>query len=413
MVFNLIHLYYVYGHLYIGHCTLKIGGGVLNIGIFTDTYLPETNGVAVSTKMLKDELRVLGHNAYIITTANPGRRKFEHGVFTLPSVPFAFLPSRRVGAVYSNRVRRIIKRLGLDIVHTHTEFSIGFFGRINARAMRVPVVHTYHTIYKDYVHYLKIARFSRLTARMVKSFTRSYCSGCKAVIVPTKKTYDLLDEYGLKNEMHIIPTGINLSMFSDENFRGDDIERLRASYGIGDSDRVLLYVGRVSKEKSIDVIVRAFPSILDMTPGLKLVIVGEGPALDSLASLSRSLGVSESVVFTGDVPWSKVAAYYRLGDVFVSASKSETQGLTYIEAMASGLPVVAVRDDCLDGIVVDGESGFIFDDAGELPGLICRIMGDGDLRLRVGRNALLSAQRFSRENYAKSVLGVYEKVLGG
>ena len=387
------------------------GNGDMNIGIFTDTYLPEANGVAVSTKILKDEFEKLGHNAYIVTTSNPHRKHAEDGVFTLPSMPLVFTSSRRLGTLYSNRVRRIIKRLDLEIVHTHTEFSIGLFGKINAFALRIPVVHTYHTIYRDYGHYLKIARFKKLTGGMAKTITKTYCTGCKAIIAPTKKTYNLLDDYGLKNEKHIIPTGINLSKFDEGSSCAEEVAGLRKSHGIGDNEKVLLNVGRVAKEKSIDVIIRAFPGILEKSPGVKLVIVGDGPALNVLISLCRELGISENVVFTGEVPWTKIAAYYRIGDVFISASKSETQGLTFIEAMASGLPVISIRDECLEGIIEDKETGFVFDDENELPELINRILNDKGLRLRICQNALLTSQRFSCENYAKNVLKVYKSVL--
>jgi len=246
---------------------------------------------------------------------------------------------------------------------------------------------------------------------MAKSLTKTYCSRCKALIVPTKKSFDLLNEYGIKNDKYIIPTGIDLTGFSKENIREEEITRLRKLYFIGENDKVLLSIGRVAKEKSLDVIIRAFPEILKKTPGLKLVIVGDGPAQKDLISLSGELGVSEHVVFTGEVPWEKIASYYRLGDVFISASKSESQGLTYIEAMASGLPVVAVRDECIEGIIENKESGFVFDDADELPELISGILSDEDMSARVSQNALLAVQRFCRENYAKSVLKVYENVL--
>ena len=383
----------------------------MNIGIFTDSYLPETNGVAVSTKMLKDELNNLGHNAYIITTANPQRTTVEGGVYSLPSVPFAFIPERRLGTIYSNKVRRIIKKLDLDIVHTHTEFSIGLFGKINALALHIPVVHTYHTIYKEYGHYFKLGRFKKLTSGMAKTVTKSYCSGCKALIVPTKKTFDLLCEYGLENDKYIIPTGIDLSKFGEESIDKAEVKRLRKSYYINDNEKVLLFLGRVAKEKSIDVIIRAFPEILKMTPGIKLVIVGGGAALKGLLEMCVEFGVSENVVFTGEAPWSKIADYYRLGDIFISASTSETQGLTYIEAIASGLPVIAMRDECLEGIIEDKVSGLVFEDESMLPELINMIVNDDELRASICENALLSVQKYRSENYAKSVLEVYEAVL--
>ena len=383
----------------------------MNIGIFTDTYLPEINGVAVSIKMLKDELTKLGHNVYIITTDNPGREGIEDGLYVLPSMALAFIPSRRLGTPYSNSVRRAIKTLNIEIVHTHSEFSIGLFGKLNAFMLSVPLVHTYHTIYKDYGHYLKIGRFTALTDVIAKIITKSYCSGCCALIVPTKKTYDLLNEYKQKNEKYVIPTGINLSKFDKQSVCPDEVSALKEKYNLKAGEKTLIFIGRIAKEKSIDVIIRAFPRILEISPGLKLVVVGDGPSKDELMALCAQLGIMDKVVFTGEVPWDKIASYYKLGDAFINASRSETQGLTYIEAMASGLPVIARRDECLEGIVIDKETGFIFESECELPGLIGAVLSDEEQLMAIKRNALSVAQKYYSANYAKSVLEVYDAVL--
>ena len=382
----------------------------MNIGLFSETYYPEINGVATSVYTLKNELEHRGHNVYVFTTTTPGAPRHEHNVFRVPSIPFIFITERRVGLFYQPKIAHIIKKLNLDIIHTHTEFCLGIFGRIMSRELRLPIVHTYHTIYEDYTHYL--TRFKALDKR-AKAFARTYskiaCNTAEQVIVPTQKTKELLMTYHVHKEISVVPTGIDFSKFDKSNFSDEEIRVLKKKYNISDTDKILIYVGRVSQEKNIEEIIAALPDYFKTRENVKFVVVGSGPALDKLQGLAKQLGIDKQLIFTGSQPWDTIGLFYRLGDVFVSASKSETQGLTYIEAMASGLPVVAKEDRCLEDILEEGYNGYTFRDRDGFYYGLDQVLFH-DTQTPYSENAIQKVEKYSTQEFAYQVENVYSLV---
>lgn len=383
----------------------------MNIGLFSETYYPEINGVANSVYMLKTELEKRGHNVYVFTTTTPGAPEHEHNVFRVPSIPFIFITERRVGLFYQPKLAHIIKKLNLDIIHTHTEFSLGIFGRIMAKELKIPIVHTYHTIYEDYTHYL--TRFKALDRR-AKAFARTYtkvcCNTVEQVIVPTEKTRELLTTYSVHKDISVIPTGIDLSKFDRSNFSADEVGALKKKYHISPEEKVMIYIGRVSQEKNIEEIIEAMPGYMKSRTSVRFVIVGSGPASEKLENMVKQLGLKDRFVFTGSQPWDSIGLFYQLGDVFVSASKSETQGLTYIEAMASGLPVVARQDKCLEDILEQGVNGYTFTNRDELYYGLDQIFFE-DKQTNYGENAIEKVAKYSAEEFAYQVEKVYTQVV--
>lgn len=386
-------------------------GRKMNIGIFTESYYPEINGVATSSYTLKIELEKRGHNVYVFTTSTPGEPDHEHNVFRVPSIPFIFLTERRVGLFYQPKLAAIIKKLNLDIIHTQTEFSLGIFGRIMARELGLPMVHTYHTIYEDYTHY--IARFKALDRR-AKAFARIYskmvCNSVEQVIVPTEKTKDLLLQYSVHKDISVVPTGVDLSKYDEGNYSIEEIQAVRAEYEIGPKDKVMIYIGRVSHEKNIQWMMKALPPYMEKRKDLKFVIVGSGPALEGLQEMVKNTPHQDRFIFMGAKPWDRIGLYYRIADVFVSASQSETQGLTYIEAMASGLAVVAREDKCLENILEEGHNGYTFtDESGFYQGLD-KVLYDHQ-EIPFSQNARNKVQRYSTTEFAYQVEAVYQQVM--
>ncbi len=383
----------------------------MNIGLFSETYYPEINGVANSVYTLKTELEKRGHNVYVFTTTTPGSPEHEHNVFRVPSIPFLFITERRVGMFYLPRLAHVIKKLNLDMIHTHTEFSLGIFGRIMAKELRLPIVHTYHTIYEDYTHYL--TRFKALDGR-AKAFARTYskvcCNTVEQVIVPTAKTKDLLMTYSVNKDICVVPTGIDLSKFDRNNFSAEEINELKYKYNISPTDRVMIYIGRVSQEKNIEEIIEAMPEYMKTRPSVRFVLVGSGPALEKLENLVKKSGLMDRFIFMGSQPWDSIGLFYQLGDVFVSASRSETQGLTYIEAMASGLPVVARKDKCLDDILVQGWNGYTFTNKEELFRGLDQVLFE-DRQTDYSTNAIEKVKKFSTQEFASQMENVYMQVI--
>lgn len=383
----------------------------MNIGLFTDTYYPEINGVANSVYTLKQELERRGHNVYVITTTSPGSPKYEYNVFRVHSMPFVFMKDRRVGMLYQRKLAALIRKLNLDIIHTHTEFSLRFFAKTLAREMKIPLVHTYHTIYEDYTHYFApISLLDNRAKAFARYYTRKCCNFVEEVIVPTVKVEELLTSYKVYRNINVIPTGINLSKFYKGNFTEEQIQAAKDRFGIQEGEKVILYLGRVSPEKNIAELLQALPKYKERRTDFRFVIVGAGPDIENLEQLCQKLQLGDTVIFAGEQPWDEIALYYQLGDVFVSASQSETQGLTYFEAMAAGLPVVAKKDPCLENILKDGYNGYAFETEEEfLQGLDEVLYNHPEIPF--GENSECMMKPYSTEEFGKRIEEVYEKVV--
>ena len=220
--------------------------------------------------------------------------------------------------------------------------------------------------------------------------------------MPTEKTEALLCRYGVRTPMDVIPSGMDIARFAPERHSEAERACVRAECGVQPGERVLLNIGRIAKEKNLAQVMRVFPQLHAAHPDVRLVIVGEGPMREELAGQAQALGIQDSVTFTGPKPWEKIDQYYAMGDVFVSASRSETQGLTYIEAMASGLCVCAVDDACLRGVIEDGQSGILTADTDEalLAGLLRAFSQEGR---EIARRAPQAAHPFSTQVFAGRV----------
>ncbi|MFT8400188.1 MAG: glycosyltransferase family 4 protein [Lentilactobacillus diolivorans] len=318
----------------------------MNIGIFTDTYFPQVSGVATSIKTLKNELERQGHQVYIFTTTDPHVDKdtYEQNIFRFSSIPFISFTDRRIAVRGLFQAYEIAKELNLDIVHTQTEFSMGMIGKFVAKNLNIPCVHTYHTMYEDYLHY--VANGKLLKPVHVKEGTLAFCYHLSGVIAPSDRVLDKLTEYGVHSQMRIIPTGIDIGMYSKKM-----TTNIRGKYHIAKDTPMMLSISRLAYEKNLSKLVDLLPKIIERVPTAKLMIVGDGPAKEDLISQVHRLKMDQHVIFTGEVSNDHVNAFYRACNVFVSASESESQGLTYIEAMAAGLPVVVTASDYTNNLL--------------------------------------------------------------
>lgn len=381
----------------------------MNIGIFTDAYYPQVSGVVTSTMILKNELIRLGHSVTIVTVSHPDVEEQE-GIVRLPSIPFFLLPSQRVGMIYSHKIMNKIKKLDLDIIHTQTEFSIGLFGRIVAKKLDIPVVHTYHTMYEDYMHYVSPGIMLKPASEFAKKVSKLYCRDCSAIIVPTTKVKDALEEYGLRRHIDVIPTGINIEPFKSSNYSEELIKDEKKSFGINEMEPVILFIGRIAKEKSIDIIINSMKEVIVKIPNAKLLIVGDGPERENLEALAVALGIEKSVVFTGEKPWDEIGKYYQMGDVFVGASLTETQGLTFTEAMAAQIPVVAKYDKNLEGIIRDKINGRIFYKDENLAEILFEVLMNKEEGDTMVKNAYDRIEGLSSKYFVESVEKIYMEV---
>lgn len=385
----------------------------MRIGLFTDTYPPFINGVSTSVLMLKQGLEKLGHEVYVVTVNDESfSYKEEDGVLKIPSFPIGLMNFRQSG-IYPLKALKIIKKWKLDIIHSHTEFSIGTFARLISKQLNIPLVHTYHTMYEEYIYYITKGYFNSASKKLVEYLTLFLCDKTiDELIVPTEKTKELFkDKYKVKRDVYVIPSGIDTTRFYKENIDKNEIINLKKDLGLKNTDFIVLYVGRIAKEKSIDFLINNFNSVLKRIPKAKMIIVGDGPDIKDLIDLTRKKGLENKIIFTGKAPWTDVPKYYSLCDVFVTASKTETQGLTVMEAMGASKPVVAIRDESFELMITDKKDGLFFDAEKSYVDMIYEVYKNKKLRDEISFNARLTADKYSPYNYAKNVLKVYEKVI--
>ena len=383
----------------------------MRIGIFTDTYLPYVSGLVTSELMLKNALEELGHEVFVVT-ANLENFKYvydkENKVIMMPGIPIGIYDARLTG-IYSFRAMNQIKKWKLDIIHSQTEFGIGTFSRIVSKKLNIPLVHTYHTMYEEYIHYITKGYFKNAGKKLVEYLSKFYCDKTATeLIVPSRKIYNLFEKkYKVDTKISIIGTGMDIDRFSKDNFSKEKIDSLKNKLGIKENDYVIGTVSRLGKEKSVDRIINAFKKVKEKIPNSKLLIVGDGPDKKMLEDLANEVGVSDNTIFTGKVPIKEVQIYYQLMDIFTTFSVTETQGLTVIEAMASSLPVLAIRDDSFIDSVKDKKNGFLFNTEEEFINDVYQLYTNKLLYKKMASNSCLFAKEHSYLEFGKPVYNVY------
>lgn len=378
----------------------------MNIGIFTDSYRPYISGVVRSIDSFATELRKMGHNVYIFAPKY-GQEPDEPYVYRFASVRPLANQDFALAIPISSRLKSTIAKLKLDVIHTHSPFLMGQLGAHCAKRDGIPLVFTYHTLYDQYVHYARVMEpFARWA---VIKYTAKYCNRADQIITPTTVVAKMVRNYGVSTPIVALPTGIDYSLFSS-----GDPNWLRQRYGIGSNERILLFVGRLGLEKNLDFLLHAVRVAKKKLSSqkVKLVIVAGGPERKHLEQLALDLGLAQDVIFTGPLPPEQVAHCYRGADLFTFASCTETQGLVLIEAMAAGLPPVAVGANGVLDMVVDKSDGLLVDlDLEQFSGAIIQLLENEEERQRLSKNAQKKAAELSTANMALRLATLYEEVI--
>lgn len=387
----------------------------MRIGIFTETYTPYISGLVTSEVMLKNALEKQGHEVYVVT-ANLESFKYEWNeeekVLKIPGLPTGIYDSR-LTSIYPVKAVKKIRSWRLDVIHSQTEFAIGTFARLIAKQYNIPLVHTYHTLYEDYVHYITKGYFNRSSKKLVEYLTKFYCeTTATELIVPTTKIYKLFKEkYKFEKNIHIIPTGIEVERFYKENINQKEVNNLRKSLKLKKSDFTILFVGRLAEEKNIEFLINSEKELLKKYKNIKLIIVGDGPDKEKYEELSKKLKTEENIIFTGKVSWDDMPYYYHIADIFATASKTETQGLTIIEAMASNTVPVCMRDEAFQSMVTEELNGLFFETEEEYQKEILYLYEHKDDLLHMDKQARIQAEHYSSKNYADRALEVYKRAI--
>lgn len=375
----------------------------MRVGLFTDAYLPEISGVTSAVHGLKKELERLGHEAIVYAPRYNGSLLEEDHVVFFPARPFRFHKTSRVALPYSRIATRSFN--ALDIVHSHTPFSLGLVAIRAAARYQLPHVHTYHTRLPDYVHYFP--RWLRPPKTLVEQYSALICNRCTVVTAPSIPIREELLRYGVRRPIRVLPFGVDLSLFQQE-----PVWNPRRDLNIPERAPLFLYVGRLAVEKNLPFLLRVFAHVRAEQPSAFLVIVGDGPERRRLEDQCRKDGLERCVAFTGFIERAKLIDLYRAADLFIFASKTETQGLVLVEAMAGATPVVAIGAMGVLDVVRAGENGlFAPEKEDEFARIALELLYDRTRYEQLRQGALKTAAALCAQNSTRQLLAIFEECL--
>ncbi len=384
----------------------------MKIAYFSDTYPPEINGVSVSVHHHAKVMKQQGHDVLVVTTNGASHLIEEKdGMIRIPGLELKKLYGYRMSSFFSAKAYTLIKKWQPDLIHIHTDAGIGIFGKIVSLTLNKPLVVTYHTMYEDYTHYAGI--FRGLVNRVVKTFSKSIAEQCTEFIAPSEKTKEKIRSYGADRYINIVPTGIDFSRFNKANLSDEYFDNLRSKYGLT-NQKIVLSLGRIAKEKSVDRLVLGFSYYRQLHPqeNVKLVIAVDGPERHYIETLVYDHHLEKDVVFLGAVPIVDVPYWYHLADVFVSASITETQGLTFMEAMASSTCVMCRFDENLASLIKDRKTGYLFESNDDFSKSLHELLNlNSTQKKKIIDQAMQAVDYYSLDKFYENLKKVYIRAL--
>ncbi|HZD55489.1 MAG TPA: glycosyltransferase [Anaerolineales bacterium] len=381
----------------------------MHIAHFTNTYYPFISGVVRSVSAFRKALTGLGHNVFVFAQNEPEYQDQEPFIFRYPAFDLGLPNDFPATIPFSPYIDYLFPVLKVDVVHSHHPVLLGQAASNKAQEYNLPLVFTFHTRYRDYSHYFPLNQdfVQEFVKNTIDSWLRIYIRRCQHIVVPSESIREILvREYGVTGFTTVVPTGVEL-----EPFETADGASMRQKHGWAD-DFVLISVGRLAKEKNWGRLLEAVSEVIGVHQKVRLVVLGDGPHRKALARTARQLGIAGRVEFAGKVPFEDVPRHLKASDLFCFASLTETQGLVTVEAMAAGLPVVAVDATGTRDVVEDGIDGLLVpDDSQALARAINRVIEDEPLRRRLKAGAEKKARAYSIQSQAEELMSVYEKAI--
>ena len=387
----------------------------MRIAIFTDTYPPFVNGVSTSTFNLANSLKERGHEVLVIAPRfTDGKMEQIGNVIYIPGIALKKIYGYRITNLFANKPISIVKKFKPDVIHNQTDFTIGVLARRCAKKLKVPIVYTYHTSYEDYTYYITHGIIDRFAKRLVRTYSRDLASRMTEFITPSEKTKQYMRQVGSDVYVNVIPTGIDFSIFKSDKIDQQKVAEFKEAHHIKPNTKVFLILGRIGKEKSMDVSLRCIAAYHNKHPevDVKVIVVGNGPFREELELYTAQLGISNFVDFIGEVGCLEVPFYYSLCDIYTSASITETQGLTFMEAMAAGKIVLARFDSNLTGTITNGKTGFFFTDDNSFVSQVEKIFAlTSEQKEAVIKEAYATVDIYSIDRFYENIMRVYKRAI--
>lgn len=381
----------------------------MKIAYFTDVYEPTVNGVVNSINQFVHELLAMGHEVRIVCPEYPDHHDVQPNVYRVRSMEFKAYAEYRIASPISRQVDKMMHEWQPDIVHVHSPFMVGALGKWYATRLKIPVLYTAHTDYAEYLHYAPRLVGKVLSNLSVDKLAAQYTNRMDCTIAPSEKVTRKLEEYGARQPVMTLPTGI-----VPRAFRQGNGAAFRKHWGIAGRAEVLLYVGRLSKEKNLEFLLQAFCHIRAARPRAMLLLVGDGPLRDELTEQCHSYGIADAVIMTGYLRGKALASAYAAATLFAFTSTSETQGMTPLEAAYSGLPLAVLADINFAYIAEEGVNAIVSrDDAEDYAEDVISLLGDRRRLQAYGKQSRRKARQFTMRRQAKKLESLYVQLVEG
>lgn len=377
----------------------------MRVGIFTNAYRPFISGVVNSIDIIRKGLLKHGHTPFIFAPEYKGHSDEHAGVFRFRSVEMSRKVQFPIPIPFSSRIFPIIARMDLDVIHTHHPLLLGDVGAHFARKLKLPLVYTFHTQLEHYSHYIPLNQ--QVVRSLARNTVTAYTQKCDLVLAPSPTIRALLDEYEVGTRVETLQNAIDLSLFEDA-----DGGPIRQRLGLASEDVLGMYAGRLGVEKNLDFLLEAFAGVSRQNSRAHLMVVGTGAELDKLKSRPAELGCQGKIHFTGPIDYSQMPAHFAAADLFAITSTTEVKPLVVLEAMASGLPVVAVAACGTQDTLTDGHDGWLCPH--QLPAYqasLSQAYHDRVLRQALGANARGSVAQYSAEGYTTRLVELYQELI--
>ena len=383
----------------------------MKVALFTETYVPYINGVVTHVKILKEGLEKLGHEVLVVTAdTNAKRHYIRDGILHCPAKSFKRFYDYGLSVPLSSTREKLIERFHPDVIHIHNEFGIGFSGAMIAKKLKVPLVYTLHTMYDDYLYYIAPKPFIPVVKKTTRTYARFLANSASALTGPSKKVEEFFRSCGIDKDVNVIPNPVELEIFKPENIDPQKKEAFRKKHDIAADTMLVCFCGRLGREKSVDVLFKFWAKTVKPSDNIKLLIIGGGPSEAELRELAVTLGIDHMVIFTGKVEHEELPPYYASCDVYITASLSDTNSISMLEAMATGLPVIHRYDPLNEGQVKNGVNGYIYHNAEEMYNYLIMMKNQTpNEREHFRQSVRESVDKAGSENLANYLITVYTK----
>lgn len=385
----------------------------MRIALVSDTYVPAVNGVATHVNLLKKGLQKLGHEVLVVCALSTAKKHFiKNGVLYCPGLNFKKIYNSVVAGPISHSRYKYIKDFDPDVIHIHTEFGVGYSGASAAKFLKVPLIYTMHTMYDNYIYYVAPKKLTNIVKKTSHVYAKILAQKSTCITGPSKKVEEFFRGCGVEKPIYVISNPVELEVFNFENFDENEKLMVRKKLNVEPGEFLVCFCGRLGREKSVNVLLNMWSESVKKTDGYRLVILGGGPCMNELKALCERLKIKDQVVFTGEIPHNQLAPYYCACDIYVTTSLSDTNSISMLEAMASGLPVCHLFDELNSDQIENGVNGFFFKNSDEMKKLFDRYKNmTTDEKLEIKKQVRKSVLRFGDVALAERLLEIYKKAL--